>query len=363
MSQNRFWNLLSKKLSGEAMPDELAELQLLIKQNPDWVFAAEQIEGIWKLQPKQVDPYDAEVAFAQHIEQQKNNGLAVSELETPVTIESLTSTPISRKTNKLGSFLVVIVVLLCIAGFLWTRRPVVAVDPVVKKNFSEVSTRLGNKSRIVLPDSSIVWLNAGSQLTYNGQFGINNRNTTLSGEAYFEVKKSTIPFIIHASPIDIKVLGTVLNVKYYPNEKTTETTLIHGRIEISFNKRPGEKFILKPHEKLIVANEMSDMLLTSKQQKMEPMVVLSSMTMLDHHIIETSWVDNKLVFQDETVEEMARKMERWYNVTIRIPDQKVAQMRVTGTFENETLKQALDALQIAFRFNYTIHQNIITITQ
>jgi len=361
MSQNRFWNLLAKKLSGEALPADISELEQLVKEHPDWVYAAEHIESLWKLEPAGHHPLDAELAFAQHLEHLKKNGLDLSHLDTPVyEIEE----SIPHKTNKLRSFSVVLAVLVVVSGIIWIsiggKRK--ASQPV--KQEIEVSTSLANKSRVILPDSSIVRLNAGSKLTYDAEFGITNRNATLSGEAYFEVKKSTMPFIIHANSVEIKVLGTIFNVKSYPDDKTTETTLIHGRVEVSLDKRPGQKFILKPNEKLIVANDMEEVITPRASQKKEPMVVLSSLTHNnDDDIIETSWVNDKLIFQDETLDEMARKMERWYNVTIDIPDSRIAMMRVTGTFEKETVKQALDALQIAFKFNYSIKGNRIVITQ
>jgi ferric-dicitrate binding protein FerR (iron transport regulator) len=359
MTQNRFWNLLAKKLSGDAMPSEVAELEKLVREHPEWVYAAEPIERMWK-QRSHSDVPDAELAFEHHIELLKKNEPGNIEMGPPI----MESAPISHKTSKLRSILVLVGVLVSVAGLVWKFSHRKHPEPLAVRQDSEVSTSPGNKTRLVLPDSSIVWLNAGSRITYKEQFGITHRNTTLSGEAYFEVKKSSIPFTIHANHVEIKVLGTVFNVKSYPNDKTTETTLIDGQVEVSLDKRPGQKFILKPNEKLIVANNMEETAIPHATQKSEPMVVLGSLTHAsDETIIETSWVKNKLIFQDESFEEMARKMERWYDVIIEIPSEKIARMRVTGTFEKETVKQALDALQIAFRFNYFIYQNKITITE
>lgn len=363
MSQNRFWNLLAKNLSGDAQPGEVVELQQLCKEHPEWVYAASHVESLWKLQPKENDGTDADNAFALHLERQSENGLDLTHMDVPTTVPDLIDKPSHRKTKQLRSFSIGLVVFFGIGGLLWNLTSKKVQDPFQNKSISEVSTRLGNKTKLVLPDSSIVWLNAGSRLTYNEQFGISNRHTTLSGEAYFQVEKSTVPFTIHTGTVNITVLGTVFNVKSYPNEKT-ETTLIHGRVEVTLDQRPGEKFVLKPNEKLIVANNIAANKQLLNFQKKEPLVVLSELThTIDQGIVETSWVDNKLVFQDESFLDMARKMERWYNVTIEIPDQKIALMRVTGTFENETVRQALDALKIAFKFSYTIQQNKITITQ
>jgi transmembrane sensor len=363
MSQNRFWNLLAKKLTGEALPAELSELEQIMKANPEWVYPAEHIENLWKLRIKERDAYDAELAFELHLNQQKKNGLNFPDLDTPLDT-GLFDPPPSRKRFRNA---LVALLLLCVSGLIWkytTRTGGLS----SKKAFSEVSTRPGSRSKLVLPDSTVVWLNAGSKLTYSEQFGITNRNTTLTGEAFFDVKKSHIPFIIHANSVQIKVLGTAFNVKSYPNEKTTETSLIRGRLEITLDKRPGEKFILKPNEKLVIANEMGNEMEEARAEpelKKEPIVVLGGLTRNrdDNTILETSWVENKLEFQDEPFAEIAKKMERWYDVTIEIKDEKMAGQRLTGTFEKEDIKQALTALQIAYPFNFTINNNHIIITQ
>jgi len=363
MTENLYWNLLAKKLSGEASPEELKELEELIKSNSNLIYPAEVIQKLWSLKAKQDNSYDAEIAFELHIENLKNKGVDLTELQIPLTTpQEQPNKPLKRKKYFLiASFCVAC--LLIVTGFIWkySSKEIVSLP---NKSYSEISTRLGSKTRLVLPDSSIVWLNAGSKLTYSENFGTTNRNTTLSGEAYFDVKKSSTPFIIRANGLQIKVLGTAFNVKSYPNEKTTETSLIRGRVEITNTKRPGEVFILNPNEKLIISNELKEEK-TGVKHKIEPKVVKGALTVTaDNTVVETSWVENKLIFQDESFEEVARKMERWYNVRIEIKDEELGKLNVGGgPFENETIQQALLALQIAFQFKFTINDNYITITR
>ncbi len=359
MTENRYWNLLAKKLSGEAIPEEILELETLIKANPHWVHPAEIIEDFWTPSNTETNAYDAELAFELHLNHLKNKGVDLSDLQSPSLLPDYHPRP-KRKNILFTLSLSVLAVFLVIFFRINNFKKAIAIP---EKSFSEVSTRFGSKTKLVLPDSSVVWLNAGSKLTYNEHFGTTNRNTTLSGEAYFDVKKSTIPFIIKANGLHIKVLGTAFNVKSYPNETSTETSLVRGRVEITHDKRPGEIFILKPNEKLVIANGEEDQK-SGAAQKTEPKVLLSSLThTVDNTIIETSWVENKLIFQDETFEEVAKKMERWYNTRIDIKDEEIAQLRLSGTFENENIKQALAALKIAFPFNFTMNENSITITR
>lgn len=365
MPHNHFWNLLSKKLSGEALPGDLDELESLLKKYPELTYSAEQVEQLWKLQPHDAGSFDAEIAFQQHLNRLHKKGVGIPGLETTMDPDTLEDHSTSRRIKRIYTPLAVFVVAL-IAFILFWQNQVRSMDEVMvqSQHFSgEVSTAMGNRTRMVLPDSTIVWLNAGSRLTYNKEFGLTNRNTVLSGEAFFEVKKSSLPFIIKANAVQIKVLGTAFNVKSYSNEKTTETCLLRGKVEITLDKRPGETFVLKPNEKLIVANDIKT---TGKEmnRKKEPMVVLSSLTQAsDQTIIETSWVNNKLVFQDESFEELAVKMERWYGVEIEFASERIAGERLSGTFTKETIQEALEILQMTTSFRFSLRSNSVIISE
>jgi len=103
-----------------------------------------------------------------------------------------------------------------------------------------------------------------------------------------------------------------------------------------------------------------------KEVRPESLVVISKPTYEQHSgaIIETSWVDNKLIFQDEEFADLAKQMERWYGVSIRFEDTRKQELRFTGSFEKETIRQALDALKLTdqnARFDYTIEGSVVTI--
>lgn len=345
MNEERFWHLLAKKISGEASAAEKTELENLLQSHPDFSFPAQQITDLWQAKSAG-DTLPTEEAFQKHWQKLQDS---VKEEPVPNRL---------RRKAWMGSLLL----LAALGGlFLATRSSNEPVKPLSQK--AEISTQKGDRTKLVLPDRSEVWLNSGSTLTYEPGFGVSNRATTLTGEAFFDVKKSTLPFVVHAGGLHIKVLGTAFNVKSYPNEQTTETSLIRGRVEVLLDGRPAEPIILKPSEKLIVANNPAEE--KKGGQKAQPVVVIKGLTQVNDSLVaETSWVENKLVFADETFEEVARKMERWYNVAIAIKDPALAQSRVGGgPFQNETVEQALTALQIAFDFKFTIKNNYVTVTR
>jgi ferric-dicitrate binding protein FerR (iron transport regulator) len=237
------------------------------------------------------------------------------------------------------------------------------------KTSSVISTHNGSKTNVVLPDGTQVWLNAGSELIYDKQYGNTIREVNLKGEAFFDViKNKEKPFVIHTGKINIRVLGTAFNVKSYPGERTIETSLIRGSIEVTFKDRPAEKVILKPNEKLVVANEDAPTINPQKQSVKkinEPIVAIGHLNYakIDSTVIETAWVQNRLVFQDESFQELSRRMERWYGVTIKFNDPQVEALHFTGSFDTETIQQALKALQVSAHFNYSFHSNEISISR
>lgn len=360
MSQSLFWNLFAKKLNGEASPDELLMLDNLVRENPGLVYQAEQIEHVWNKKAC-TDPYESELAFELLLNHLKEKGIDLQNPESTLIRQPVSS--ISIKRSRLRKWMVpaVLSIFLLITALVWKEST--QSSPRGQKNYGEISTRPGSKTKLVLPDSTVVWLNAGSKLTYGEDFGISNRNTTLVGEAFFDVKRNSVPFIIHAGAVQIRVLGTAFNVKAYPNERTTETSVLRGKVEVTLNKRPDEPFVLRPDEKLIVSNAAEKRKAVVSEKK-EPIAVLGSITRSDDStILETSWVQNKLIFNDESFADVAKKMERWYDVKITFKDEEVANYHLHGSFTTETIHEALDALRIGSRFSYKIEGQNITIAK
>jgi len=223
------------------------------------------------------------------------------------------------------------------------------------KEVNEVTTHPGSKSKIQLPDGSVVWLNAGSKLTYKKEYGQQQREVILTGEGYFDVVKWENRFFLsHNTIITLRAWGTAFNVKAYPEEKQTETSLIRGSIEVTIKNRPDNKIILSPNEKLIVENESFFKQEKDSAKIVQPVISINKLvhSPVDSTVAEIQWVENKLVFNNESFAEVAVKMERWYDVDIELTDPQLLQKRLTGNFEKETIEQALEALKISIPFSY-----------
>ncbi len=376
MPKDTVWELIAKKLAGEATLPELKELEERLRQNPDMHYPLQTISDLWHHKAEHEE--DAYEAFDRHAERMRALGIDFGETNTAQQEDQVgllgDEEGAGRKRRKwyMISSAVALLVLISLFYFLSPGSgKEVKPQPIADK--SEVSTKYGSKTKLVLPDGTQVWLNSGSRLTYDKNYGNTLREVVLTGEAFFDVVKNpSLPFVIHASKINIRVLGTAFNVKSYPGEKNIETSLVRGSIEVTFKDRPSEKIILKPNEKLVIANEedMPEQKATVKLKPtkiilQEPIVAISHLTYQpqDSTVIETSWMEGKLIFRSESFEELAVRMERWFGITIHFTDEELKKKRFTGIFENESAEQAFTALQLIVPFKYSINKKEVFISK
>ena len=343
MAEDYIWNLIAKKLSDEATEAELRELEKILRENPDLHYPVQNIMDLW-LSDEQYDPHEANEAFKRHVGRMKELKIDFRPQQEEESLD------ITARVNKRSFQWPALAVVVCIAAIFFGIRMMGSQAPVAtastketEKTVSQVSTKNGSKTNLILPDGTKVWLNAGSSLTYDSAYGKNIREVALSGEAFFDVvKNKEKPFIIHTYKINIKVLGTEFNVRSYPTDKTTEASLIRGSIEVTFKDKPSKKIILKPNEKIVVNNnrDLEDILETSHQNSHGKIneVPGADIKKLTYEyktgaIIETSWVENKLIFQDESFDEIALRLERWYGVSISFKNNQLKENHLTGSFK------------------------------
>ncbi|MGB5008428.1 MAG: FecR family protein, partial [Ferruginibacter sp.] len=265
-----------------------------------------------------------------------------------------------------AAFLVSIILLYPFVADEAKNKEAVSVSPV-----NEIIINPGSRTKIQLPDGSQVWVNSGSKITYKDNFNRSTREVHLDGEAYFEViKDASRPFIVHTTGIDIKVLGTAFNVKAYKIESFIEATLIHGSIEVINKNRPGAPGVmLKPLEKLIynkfpvadTRDQRADVTIPTEPDAYSITIKPVNKNIADSDITETAWVYNKLAFEDERFEDLALKMERWYDLKIVFESEKLKDYRVSGSFVNETPEQAFNTLMFLLPFKYSIKNKEVKI--
>ena len=368
--EDRFWLLVSLRLAGEAAPEELAELEILLQQRPEWGLRMDMLSGLWQGEPE--DQGRKNDALNRHL-QRLSNHLSTPTLnyETAVAVEEAPALlPAEKKgSHRLMWPMVGIAAAVALIFFISRRPESVKSDRVGQVAENTISTKPGSKSKIQLPDGSQVWLNADSRMTYNESFRGPFREVQITGEAYFDIAKDKDhPFIIHTNSIDVRVLGTSLNIRSYANEKNTEAVLIRGSIEVTLRSSPDKKIILQPNEKLVVQNGRA-MVVKKGMPSVQKYEDAPVMTLGKAHIqpkdtvaMDILWVKNKLSFDQETLEDVARKIERWYAVKVTITDERLKHTEYSAVFEDESLRQVMEALRMTGNFRYSISKKEVTIT-
>ncbi|WP_207423320.1 FecR family protein [Desertivirga brevis] len=212
----------------------------------------------------------------------------------------------------------------------------------------------GSKKTVKLADGTLVLLNGGSRLNISRNFNRNGREVQLEGEAFFNVAHNTRrPFIVFTPTANIKVLGTVFNVRAYPELPRMETSLLKGSVEVSFNDNSGRKILLVPDRKLVLPIIEEDESIVSNEIKLKALAHHSG----DRSVIETDWTRNRLTFYDEPLPEVISKLNSWYGVKIELENEEYQNSHYSATFEKENLNEALKALQESYPFKYKRKEN------
>ena len=352
MIQSRFVELLTKELTEELTSAEKQELDLLLQQNPDYKQQSATIKQYWssnqttyKASTSNFKKVMDKIRIAEHSPNVQSND------KEPVRLW-----PVLK-------YLAAVLVLgtALYLGYLSANN---AKKTALASNWQNKVIAPKMKERLVLSDGTIVTLNSGTSFKYPLSFSGKNREVYLNGEAFFDVHKDPEhPFIIHTNKMNVRVLGTAFNIKSYDNESRSETSLIHGSIEVTLNDRLSDRIILKPREKLIVQNISPAQTQTNISNGRQiltaavkgPIYSLTNLTYnpnIDSAAVETLWLKNKLVFSNDDFESIAADMERWYGIQIVFQHEELKKLRFTATFELESPTKALESFRITEDFYF-----------
>lgn len=238
-------------------------------------------------------------------------------------------------------------------------------------SLTEIRTQNGQKKEVILPDGTKIWINSGSSFKYSSNYGESNREVFLEGEAFFEVTRDTAKtFIVHADNITIKVLGTSFNVRCYPELKSIETTVISGTVSLENNEtsESSEVVILNKKEKATFLRNQQKMYITKNsdiisKETVDP-ISLNKITLNQEEAdYIASWKDQNLSFNNESFEEIAFKLERWFNVKITIKDEKLKSHRYKGKFDNvKSVFEVLKVVKLTTPMTYEYNEKTKEIT-
>ncbi len=235
--------------------------------------------------------------------------------------------------------------------------------------FREITSAYGVRNHFNLPDGSEVWLNSGSKIKFPEKFSSTKRELFLEGEAFFNVVKNpSKPFYVNLGEVSVKALGTSFNIAAYKGESTFETTLLNGNVQIVkkstrdneivlFKMAPNQHAVYKKMYNNIVLSEITDIQTETKKNNQSGDGIISPNNRTDTGNLEnkyTSWVEGKLFFRNDRMDDVVKRLERWYNVDIVLQDSILYDFRYNATFIDETFEQVLDLLVLSAPIEYTL---------
>ncbi len=221
-----------------------------------------------------------------------------------------------------------------------------AVMPEQHPALVEYTTYSGMRGKIILPDSTEVWLNSCSALKAPARFDSTGRHIELSGEAYFKVKSNKEwPMFIKTNDVVTKVLGTEFNLSAYNNDPAVTLTLVNGKVELI--KEDNSKISMKPNEQATIFNNRA-----------KKDIIRRNMHDFEN---ELAWRDGYLIFNNTPMSEVIKKIERWYGVKFSPTDSRILKYNFTGRFKEESVTQVLDLLSISSNIRYKINNSTVTL--
>jgi len=314
--------LITRYLAGEVSLDEIVELQKWLGASKDNLLYFQQLKNIWDNSEHYADEkmIDVEKAF--------------NLINKRITFKS-PATNFWYYWKKIAAFLLIPLVLGNLFYFsLRAKNYSKNQEPI----YNELFAAFGTRSALKLSDGTSVWLNSGSSIKYPDRFVGNKRIVKLKGEAYFEVQSDLKkPFIVETSSLSVKATGTKFNVSGYTSDDKAEVTLVAGKVEVNLTDNKG--------------NIKSTKLIPDQHYSFNKVSGTTSITTEDTYKY-ISWKDGKLIFRNEPLSEVIKKISFVFNVDIELQGISLQDYYYRATFQDESLAEILKLLKMSAPIDY-----------
>ena len=347
-SNIEFKGLLEKFQSGKSNPEELRQLEELF-------FDAEISEGIKSAMLNEIR--DFETAGS---ETDTDYDRLFQSIQKIISDHKSNTRSLNLRLNFMRIAAIIVMAFVfggTISYFIFNS------DKTTSGSFCEVTAPLGSTSEIVLPDSSKVWLNAGSKIKYSTTYNQKNRMIYLEGEGYFIVAKNKeIPFIVDAYGFEVKAVGTEFNVKAYKGDPTVETTMVEGKVTLQHSTESILKGVyLTPNQKATFYKKEESLtveVIKKLQEKKEELNYIPEHRLVIAPRIDpkaiVSWKENRLIIEREQLGTLAEILSRKYNFNFEFKSEDIKRISFSGTLEDETLQQVMNVIKISSPIDYEI---------
>jgi transmembrane sensor len=320
MDRNKLNILAQKYLDGTATPEE----KRLLDQWYDTIHTG------WP-ETVNLDKPESEADVRQRMLDKLSNELFV---KTPVKVERIPVFSIKRMAKWVGAAAAV----LALAYFAWSGYDQSITDKALVSEKKLVQVPLNRVMRLILPDSSKVWLNAGSVFRYPKNFTGKTRVVELvEGRAFFDIRhQSQHPFIVKTRNLNITVLGTSFDVRSYKNEGTTRVSVVTGKVGITMPSRANNQVIMLLPKQAVVLSNKTNQLVKGPVQETEV----------------NAWCKNNFLFEQESLSNVFKALEKEYHAKITVEDKKLLNERISIKLNNQHLDTIMEILSFTKHFNY-----------
>lgn len=315
INQDEAYNLMVKKLASEISSEENLQLEEWLAASGANLKTYIDLKQIWNSVEREDLEIDIDAAWAR--------------------VNKRTATKIFRINTAFALKIAAAFIAVALLGILAYHQ--------LTGTETSVSTAANEIKQITLPDGSQVWLHEYSSLTYKNNLEGSKREVELQGLAFFDVKRDEQhAFVIETPKGSVEVLGTSFEVSAYKNDSMERVTVSTGKVKFA-NTETGKHVLL--------TRDMQGELSKSGYERVKDVDAASLV----------SWQSSKLVFNNESMEQVAEKLERYYHIQVKFKTEAVKLCRFTGTFEKATLNEVLDVIGKALQLTYVKESNRVTI--
>lgn len=326
MEKEDIWAHITKKISGEGNEEDTSQVEKWLGEKPVNRQVFTRLVDLWNSEGHSVSDHQSLLeSLVRRIRVHENR-----------SSKSFYTSAFSRAAA--------ILVLVLASSFLVYKflNPKPDVTSVM---YQEIQVPRGNRMRLVLPDSTVIWLNNETRLKYASNYSSGNREVELSGEAFFDVHHDREhPFVVKVGKERIKVLGTKFSVNAYPEDQVIETSLIEGSVAFETSRKGSSDFLLEPGNSMFYDKENNSI----STQKIQSSYY-------------QYWENGVYAFKDEKFESLAVKIKRIFNVEVVFEDKYLKNKTYTGTISiNDNIFLFMEAIRrtsvepIEYKFNKNI---------
>ena len=352
-------DLLIRYQIGTASPDERHQILSWLKEDKDHARYFDQLKDLYQLGKVTKEPsgFDSNVS----LERIKRKFYQIQYKELKNIDKQPSSPRFSIKVIISAAASILLAISLGFFGrYFLEEKSILQVGKSIVYN--EITTPLGSRSHVTLPDGTRVWLNAGSKIRYAMDFLKGDREIALTGEAFFEVSKiKNKRFIVKTSDLAIKVWGTKFNVRAYSDDAIIQTTLVEGSVSIQKlnGKMQERETYLTPNQTAIFHKNIHN---TNKQKVNSKIAALKSDSLLKiepkiNTVLYTSWKDAKWIIEGQTLGSLAKEFERRYNVQITFDNEAIKNYKFNGILTDETFEQVLKVIRFSAPIDFSVSNN------